>query len=160
MQTLQLNNAEFLPHVCELVNEGHKVSIRARGNSMRPFIENERDVIVLIHSNEYKVGDVVLAEIQPGHYVLHRIDSITNERVVLRGDGNVSQTEFCYIKDIRALVYQIVRKNKVWTLKTSKIWKIYSFLWINLLPLRRVFLALYRLLWLKQIPNSIKHIIK
>ena len=91
MQTLNLNNAEFLPHVCEFVNEGHKVTILARGNSMRPFIESDRDEVVLTRATQYNVGDIVLAEIQPGHYVLHRIDKIQNMALILhmsRGEFN------------------------------------------------------------------------
>lgn len=158
MQTLNLNNAEFLPHVCEFVNEGHKVTILARGNSMRPFIESDRDEVVLTRATQYNVGDVVLAEIQPGHYVLHRIDKIQNEHVVLRGDGNVGNTESCSINDLRAVVCQIKRKGKVWNLQTSKVWKCYSYIWTRTIPLRRLFLALYRLLWLGQIPDRMKRL--
>ena len=100
MHTLQLENAEFLPHVCQFVNEGHSVSIRAKGNSMRPFVESDRDVAVLTKCEKYKVGDVVLAEITPGHYVLHRIDRIDGDAVTLRGDGNVRGTEHCTLSDI------------------------------------------------------------
>ena len=74
MKVIQLSNAEFLPHVTGLVAEGHDVSIRAKGQSMRPFIESERDIAVLSKEEAFEVGDVGLAEIEPGHYVLHRID--------------------------------------------------------------------------------------
>ena len=67
MKVIQLPNAEFLPHVCALVDEGHNVSIRAKGSSMRPFLESGRDIAVLSKTESYKVGDVVLAEIEKGH---------------------------------------------------------------------------------------------
>lgn len=159
MDTIQLANEEFLPQVCELINEGHTVSIRAKGYSMRPFIENDRDIAILAHSNIYKVGDVALAEIAPGHFVLHRIDAIKGERVRLRGDGNYPGTEQCWMKDLRAIMCSVERKGKVWR-TDGRVWRTYSWIWVRLLPIRRYLLALYRLLWLHQVPNRIKRIFK
>ena len=159
METIQLANEEFLPHVCALVNEGHTVSIRARGYSMRPFIENDRDVAILGKSNIYKVGDVVLAEIAPGHYVLHRIDAIKGNHVRLRGDGNYPGTEHCMMGDIRAIMCAVERKGKRWD-TNGKVWKIYSWIWVRLLPVRRYLLALYRLVCLHQLPNRVKRMFK
>lgn len=160
MQTLQLENAEFLPHVCQFVNEGHTVSIRAKGNSMRPFVESDRDVAVLTKGKGYKVGDVVLAEIVPGHYVLHRIDRIEGNAVTLRGDGNVGGTEHCRLEDIRALTCQFIRKGKTWNLQTSRVWKVYSKVWVALLPIRRYLLALYRLIWRHELPGRLVRMFK
>ena len=152
---IQLPNAEFLPHVCELVNQGHKVSIRAKGNSMRPFLESGRDIAVLSRIDKPKVGDVVLAEIAKGKYVLHRIDKIHADDITLRGDGNIKGTEQCKIEDIRAVANEFVRKGKTWR-TTCLRWKFYSWLWPRLLPFRRLLLALYRLFWLGEIPNRLK----
>ena len=159
MDTIQLPNELFLPQVCELINEGHTVSICAKGYSMRPFIENNRDVAVLGGTNIYKVGDVVLAEITPGHFVLHRIDAINGDTIRLRGDGNYPSTETCKITDLRAIMRAVERKGKTWS-TDGKVWRTYSWIWTRLLPIRRYLLAIYRLLWLHQIPNRIKRLIK
>lgn len=167
MKVIQLPNAEFLPHLCALVDEGHSVSIRARGRSMRPFLESGRDLAVLSKSESYKVGDVVLAEIEKGHYVLHRIDAIhtpqgiavqtatsdPEARITLRGDGNVRGTESCLLRDIRCIASAFERKGKVWHTSTSRFWRIYSRVWPALLPVRRYLLAAYRLLWLHELPQ-------
>ena len=166
MKVVQLANAEFLPHVCQLAAEGHTVAIRAKGNSMRPFLESGRDVAMLVRADSYRVGDVVLAEIEPGHYVLHRIDRIRTPQgqavkgacsdpaalVTLRGDGNVCGTESCRLQDLRCTASAFKRKGKVWK-TNSRFWRIYSRLWPALLPLRRYLLALYRLLWLHELPE-------
>lgn len=151
MTTIQMDNAQFLPHVCQFVQEGHKVTIGAKGNSMRPFIESGRDAVVLSQLSKPVVGDVVLAELEPGHYVLHRVDAIKGEHIRLRGDGNPYQTEQCSIEDLRATVVTVVRKGRNYA-TSSRTWKAYSWMWIHLLPLRRYLLALYRLLWRGELP--------
>ncbi len=143
MTTIQLPNAEFLPHVCELVAQGHKVTIRAKGNSMRPFLESGRDSVVLSKTDTPKVGDIVLAEIRKGVYVLHRIDSINGQEVTLRGDGNVWGTEECRTKDLRAIAKEFVRNGKTYHADSNS-WRICSSTWRLLLPFRRILLAIYR----------------
>lgn len=157
MHTIQFDNAEFLPYVCELANEGKDVTIKAKGNSMRPFVESERDEVVLCKVGNVKIGDVVLAEITPGHFVLHRIDAISGDKVRMRGDGNVGQVEYCHLSDIKAAASRFIRKGKSYSLE-GKIWKTYSWFWVRLIPVRRYLLSLYRLLWLGQVPVKIKRL--
>lgn len=84
----------FYQEVVKILNEGHTVTLRLRGYSMRPFLENDRDKALLVKPSSIKVGDPVLAEINPLHFVLHRIDSIEGDNVTLRGDGNLG-VEHC-----------------------------------------------------------------
>lgn len=151
---VELENEVFLPYVCELVNEGHTVSIRARGYSMRPFIEHDRDDVVLGKTDTYKVGDVALAEVSTGHFILHRIDAMKDDKVRLRGDGNYPGVEYCRISDLRAVMVQVIRKGRTWN-ADGKVWRCYSRLWVKCLPVRRYLLALYKLLWLHQLPARI-----
>ncbi len=136
----QLANAEFLPHVVSLVNEGHTVTLPLRGYSMRPFLENERDKALLAKPTDISVGDAVLAEILPGHYVLHRIIAIEGDQVTLRGDGNLAD-EHCRLGDIRAKAIAFYRKGRT---KADSVdgmkWKLYSAVWTRLYPLRRYLL--------------------
>ena len=136
----QLANAEFLPHVVALVNEGHTVTLPLRGRSMRPFLEDGRDKALLSAPSDISVGDAVLAEIAPGRYVLHRIIDIDGNHVTLRGDGNLSN-EHCRLEDIRAKAIAFYRKGrkKADSVKGTK-WKIYSAIWTRLYPLRRYLL--------------------
>jgi hypothetical protein len=148
----QLANAEFLPHVVALVQEGHTVTLPLRGRSMRPFLEDERDKALLAAPTDINVGDAVLAEIQPGQYVLHRIIDIIEKQVTLRGDGNLSN-EYCQIADIRAKAIGFYRKGrtKADSVKGLK-WRLYSAVWTRLYPIRRYLLfALH-----PHIPNRIK----
>jgi len=152
----QLQNSVFLPQVAELIREGHTVTITARGYSMMPFIEHNRDLLIFSKAGEVKVGDVVLAEIAKGVFVCHRVDALTGERLTLRGDGNVFGTESCTLGDVRARLAAVVRKGRRYDLDTSRAWRIYTSVWPHLLPVRRYLLALYRLLWNHQLPRRFR----
>ena len=140
IKTLTIENALLLPEVIRLLDEGHTVTLPLRGYSMRPFLENGRDKALLEKPKAVSVGDAVLAEIAPGHYVLHRIVSIKGEQVILRGDGNIG-TEQCRLSDVKAIATAFFRKghSKADSTKGLK-WRIYSYIWTRLLPLRRYLL--------------------
>ena len=139
MKEIQFENAMFLPEVVKMLNEGHSVTLRLKGFSMRPFLEDNRDKALLKKVNAPKVGDPVLAEISPGHFVLHRIIAMSQDEVVLRGDGNLN-TETCRTQDIVGAVEGFYRKGRN---------TLYSFLWNRLYPIRRYLLAFYRRIWLR-----------
>lgn len=153
-------NAVFLPAAIELMKENPQkpLILRARGYSMRPFIEHDRDdlYLVLCKENEIKVRDVVLAEIEKGHFVCHRVEKIEDNNVILRGDGNVGGTELCTISDIRCKLVAVKRFNKLWKLEKSRFWHYYSIIWPKLLPVRRWLLAFNKVFILHQIPQRFK----
>lgn len=149
IKALHLSNAKILPVVIALLEEGHTVTLRLRGVSMRPFLEDNRDNALLTKPQSVNVGDVVLAEITPGNYVLHRIVNITGNDITLQGDGNLN-TEQCKRNNIKAFAIGFYRKgSKQLDSTNSRKWKVYSFLWTNLRPIRRYLLFLYRKLWLR-----------
>ena len=145
---LKVNNALLFPQIISLLEEGHTVSLKLRGFSMRPFLEDQRDTAVLRKANEVVCGEPVLAEIAPGQYVLHRIISIDGNSVTLLGDGNLT-VEHCTKDDIRAQVTGFYRKGRS-ALDSiyGRKWKIYSAIWMRLRPIRRYLLGIYRR-WVK-----------
>ena len=140
-KTRMMANEVFLPQVVALLAEGHTVTLPLRGRSMRPFLEDGRDKALLEAVKESpRVGDAVLAEVTPGHFVLHRIVDISGERVTLRGDGNIN-TESCRLSDVRALATAFYRKGRNTPDRVSDCkWRVYSWLWTRLLPIRRYLL--------------------
>lgn len=152
VKTLQMENAKLLPEVVRLLEEGHTVTLPLRGNSMRPFLEDGRDKALLKLCTNPRVGDAVMAEIAPKHFVLHRIVNITGGNVTLRGDGNLA-TEHCRDMDVKAIAIGFYRKGRQKLDSTSgRKWRIYSWWWTRLLPIRRYLLfALY-----PHIPKKIK----
>lgn len=145
----QLPNERFLPEVVRMLDEGHTVTLRLKGYSMRPFLENNRDKALLAKAGSIRKGDPVLAEILPGHYVLHRIVDIEGGNVTLLGDGNLT-VEHCRVEDVKGSVVCFYRKGRSVPDRTDGMkWRIYSFLWMRLRPIRRYLLAFYRRIILK-----------
>lgn len=133
-------NEVFLPQVVALLEEGHTATLPLRGRSMRPFLEDGRDKALLQIVDTYREGDAVLAEISRGHFVLHRIIKIEGTHVTLRGDGNLGD-EHCRLEDIRAKAVGFYRKGRTKLDSTDgRKWRIYSWWWTRLYPLRRYLL--------------------
>lgn len=133
--------------VVSLLKDGKVVRILARGNSMRPYLVHERDYIILQQTDHVKVGDSVLAEVSPSHYVLHRIVDINGQKVTLRGDGNYA-TEHCELKDVCGKAIAFERKGSNTQEGSDSLhYKIYSWFWMHTLPLRRYFLYAHHLLF-------------
>ena len=148
IQEIQFANAILLPEIVKMLNEGHTVTLRLKGFSMRPFLEDGRDKALLTKPTQLHVGDPVLAEIAPKHFVLHRIIRINGDDVILRGDGNLG-TENCKLKDVQGAVVGFYRKNRETLDRTDGFkWKIYSWIWTRLFPVRRYLLAFYRRIWI------------
>ena len=149
IKEVQFPNASFLPEIVKLMEEGHTVTLRLRGYSMRPFLEDNRDKALLSKAINTQLGDVVLAETSPKHFVLHRVVKINGDNVTLRGDGNLG-TEQCKLSDIKGFAIGFYRKGREKMDKTNGLkWRTYSFLWCTLLPIRRYLLAFYRRIWLR-----------
>lgn len=140
---LEFPNEVLLKEVRTLIADGHDVTLRVRGVSMRPFLEDRRDKIVLTRVQDPKVGDAVLAEIAPGKYVFHRIVKLENGRVTLKGDGNIYGTEECRLADVVASTKWFVRRGRYYS-SNGCAWRWYSVIWPQWPFARRVILKLYR----------------
>lgn len=135
---MQLPNEIFIPEIARLVADSKQVLFTPTGVSMRPFIEGGRDNVTLSLPADLQVGDIVLAEVQPQHYVLHRIYFLHGDNITLMGDGNLQGQEHCSRSNILAKVIAIhtpAGKNK----PVTRAW-----LWRHMLRTRRLWLKIYR----------------
>lgn len=139
----ELPNDGYLGLVSEALASGHTGIIWVKGYSMRPFIEHGRDRVKLVPPSQFGVGDAVLAEIAPGHYVLHRIIRIDGEQVTLQGDGNVRGEEHCWRSDVRGVVSEYIRPRRT-LLASDPALRRRIRLWRWLRPLRRILLFVYK----------------
>lgn len=143
MQRLTVPNDVLLPDVERLLDEGTTVTLRVKGRSMLPFIVGGRDSVVLVKVRHLQEGDMVLARLAGGRYVLHRIIRISGDAVTLMGDGNLQGTEQCRTADICGKVVKILRNGRYIEPDTPAERRKAS-LWRRLRPVRRYLLAVYR----------------
>ena len=139
----ELPNDAWLGEVSQMLREDKPYAIYVKGYSMRPFIEHTRDRVFLEKRNSYDVGDAVLAQIAPGHYVLHRIIEKQGDKLTLQGDGNIRGVECCKEQDVSGVVTQYVRPNRIIPADDPKLVRRIR-LWRKLRPIRRYLLFVYK----------------
>ena len=137
MNTVQLPNEILLSSARTFLDEGREVVVRAKGNSMLPYIRSERDSVVLKKSDDLEVGDIVLVQM-PGRYVMHRIIRREGDNFTMMGDGNSRGTESFRREDVLGKVIWIVREDG------RRVAPGKGRFWYVLLPIRRYILAIYR----------------
>ena len=135
----------MMEEIRKLISEGKTVSISAKGYSMNPFIMHLRDQITLgpWTDEQIRKGAVVLVKDIRGCYLVHRIIKREGNIITLEGDGNIGQTEKATLDGIAGIMLSITRKNRTYTSK-SLLWRIYSWVWVALKPIRRYPLGLWR----------------
>lgn len=141
--------------IADLLREGRTVKVLGRGNSMRPYLVHERDYIVVkgVTSGDDALrakivkGAVVLAEIAPHKYVLHRIVDVTAGRITLLGDGNFTP-EYCKADNVLGVALSFIRKGRTKE-ESADSWRyrLYTFCWTRTLLLRRYLLKLHDLVF-------------
>ena len=142
MNSIPIPNNILIPQVEELIKRDKEVIIRAKGNSMLPFIKDGKDSVVLVQPKDLAVGDIVLARVQE-RFVMHRIISIIGNTCTMMGDGNIRGTEVFFKEDAIGKVIWIVKPDG------RRVAPGKARLWRGLLPIRRYLLALYRRTLLK-----------
>ena len=140
---IELPNDAWLGEVSQMLREGKSYAIYVKGYSMRPFIEHTRDRVFLEKRDSYHVGDAVLAQTNPGHYVLHRIIEKQGDKLTLQGDGNLEQVEHCREQDVSGVVTQYIRPQRIIPADNPKLVRRIK-LWRKLRPVRRYLLFIYK----------------
>ncbi len=110
-KTICIPNGILLEQVSQFLSEGREVTLRAKGYSMLPFIRHTEDSVILKRFGTYAPGDIVLARLANGDYVLHRIRAVDGNGITLAGDGNLWGTERCASEDICGTAIGIVKRN-------------------------------------------------
>ena len=140
----EVTDEQIIRDAVSLVEEGMAVTMRVKGRSMLPFILGGRESVVLTRPGTIRPGDVVLARIDGRRYVLHRVMEVSEERVVLMGDGNIRGQEVCRPEDVLARADEVVGEDGTHRrLDTPKMQRRACW-WRRLLPVRRWILAVYK----------------
>jgi hypothetical protein len=138
-------NDLFFDGIELLISCGFRLEIRTKGKSMAPFMFDGEGSIMMkgVEDDSFQLGNLLLARLSDGRYVLHRLIKCEDDQVVLRGDNNLTKVEICTKNDIIAEAEQIKRFGKK-IIKGSRMWNMYRNLWLGSLQKRRVILAINR----------------
>ncbi len=135
----------LMAEVKRFIDRGQHVILPVSGNSMRPFITGDKDKVEFCPTPPVlQRGDVVMAKVEGGYYVVHRIVDTDGDRLTLEGDGNLGFQEHCRRDDILAQGIAVVdghgRKRSLTAPQARRRWR----LWMLLKPVRRILLKLCR----------------
>jgi len=141
-----MTDEQIIREAVHLVEDGVSVTFPVKGRSMIPFIVGGKESVVLQQPGQLEKGMIVLAEVAPGHFVLHRIITIDPEhsRVTLMGDGNVRGTESCLPARVLARATHVVDENGRRRPLDSPCQMFRAKIWWMLLPVRRYLLAIMK----------------
>ena len=110
---MKIDTKIYLSFLKEMIEQNTDVSIVISGNSMSPFLVNQRDVIYLSKINrKLKKGDLVLYQRLSGQYVVHRIVKVKKSGYYLAGDNQIAIEGPILDKQIFGLVTKVKRKGK------------------------------------------------
>ena len=137
-----IDNGILLAEVGRILSIGDDVELLTKGNSMLPFIKGDKDSVRLRKMPSVKVGDIVLGEVAPARYVLHRVVRLEGDTVILMGDGNLRAEESLPRERILGTVVEIIRPSG------KRVRPSDGSLWRKLMPFRRIILGIYRRLFI------------
>lgn len=140
-------NKEFTRLKDEL-SAGHSVISFTSGVSMEPLLHDKRKknathVLIVPVTGICQVGDMPLALLPDGRYILHRIIRVNKKQdkviYVTRGDNCVG-CEYVPQEAVYGVVREIYYKNNKTVKVTDKKYQRYVKVWMRLYPIRKFFM--------------------
>lgn len=125
------------------------------GTSMEPLIHHQKDTIIVVKQNgRLKKYDIPVYMSKSGKYIMHRVVKVCGDHYVIVGD-NLLNREYVTDDMIVGVLKSFYKNGKKYIdLETNKAYKLYSRIWVALLPLRPLYV------YPKRAINKIKRIIK
>lgn len=141
---------EIYPMIKEKIDDGGTVKLPITGISMRPLLVWGRDTVDIVKCENTKKGDIIFYLRDNGQFVLHRIVGVNEKGYILCGDNQWILEYGIEDRHIIGVVNSITRKGKTFDM-TNVPYRIYSSLWMALLPVRKNIFPIVR---------KIKHYLK
>ncbi|MEE1012151.1 MAG: S24/S26 family peptidase [Acutalibacteraceae bacterium] len=105
---------EVICSVISEINNGGTVTMVGSGTSMKPFIESEKDKIVLSKipdNKKIRIGEIYLYRRSNGRYAIHRVYSVKGNTVSMCGDSQIT-IETIDKNDLLAIVTQVIKPDQ------------------------------------------------
>ncbi|QNU66612.1 S24/S26 family peptidase [Ruminiclostridium herbifermentans] len=137
----KIKSAEMFPVIKEILDGGGRAWITVTGMSMYPFLREDEDSVELSSASidTIKRGDIVLIKRVTGEYILHRVLRTEKDSFYIIGDAQ-QWVEGPLAPEQLVAVVTAVKRNKHQFTCQSKFWVLLVKIWINVIPLRHLFL--------------------
>jgi hypothetical protein len=122
------------------------------GTSMKPLIHHQKDnIIVVKNKGRLKKYDVPVYVTPKGKYIMHRVIKVCDDHYVIVGD-NLLTKEYVTDDMICGVLVGFYKNGKHYVdCQNSVLYKIYSRVWVALLPIRPLLLLPSRAIgWIKR----------
>lgn len=129
---------DILPFMNEAFDNGKAVVLPVVGVSMSPLLRNRIDSVVLKrieNVGELKKYDIPLYLNNEGKYALHRIIKVHNDTFDMCGDNQTKIEKNVPKENAVAVAVAFTRDGRNFTVKNKR-YKMYSYLWCHVIPLR------------------------
>ncbi len=144
VQKQKISLKEIYPIIKEKIDNGGTVQLPITGISMRPLLIWGRDTVTIVKCENAKKGDIIFYLRDNGQFVLHRIVGTDENGYILCGDNQWYLERGIEDRHIIAVVNLITRKGKIIDVEKNIPYKIYSKVWMGLLPVRKYIIPFFR----------------
>lgn len=129
----------------EILNKTGIYSGLTSGTSMEPLIHHQRDTIIVTRCNgRLKKYDIPVYKGKNGKMIMHRIVKVCDDHYVIYGD-NTNYTEIVTDDMIAGRLSGFYKNGKKYIdLEKNRLYKLYSRIWVAILPLRPVTMFMNR----------------
>lgn len=133
-----VNLADLIPLMQEIFKLQKTFTLTAKGSSMAPLLHSGRDEVVLADCDDpekLKPRDIPLYLREDGSPVLHRIVRVNKSSFDMCGDAQTEIERDVPKSKVVAVAVGFKRRGKMISVN-SKRYKVYSFLWCLVRPIR------------------------
>lgn len=115
------------------------------GTSMKPLLHEQKDNIIIVKpSGRLKKYDVALYVTHYGKYIMHRVIEVHDDHYIITGD-NLLKREYVTDDMICGKLVGFYKNGKRYIdCENSKLYKIYSRVWVALRPIRPIVIFIER----------------
>ena len=136
---------DYHKSIKEILDTTGKYTGLTMGRSMEPLIHHQKDNIIVVKNKErLKKYDIPVYVTKSGKYIMHRVIKVCDDHYVIVGD-NLLKKEYVTDDMICGVLVGFYKNGKRYIdLEKSALYKIYSRVWVALLPVRPILLFFTR----------------